>query len=244
MQNDPRLAPSAVKERYRNSERWQKSDDWHRFTALQIKTQITQAWTTFDTEPPSAVLNVGAGNNDLDLCPPSTINVDILESRVAMLPNPLVASVEDLPVADDSIDTVICVSSVIDYCDAARAVSELARVLRPGGKLLLEFESSRSAELIGQRAFGQAASVAESFYAGDPETVWVYSPEYISNLLTSAGLAIEKCIPIHIASPWVLLLTRRLGPAVFAAKLDVFFRELPLLSRWASNRLLFCKKLP
>lgn len=107
---------------------------------------------------------------------------------------------------------------------------------------MLEFESSRSAELIPQQAYGRSASVAESFYAGDIETVWVYTQEHIRNLLMAAGFVVERTISIHIGSPWVLLLTGRLRPAVSVARLDPFFRALPFLSRWASNYLLFCKK--
>jgi ubiquinone/menaquinone biosynthesis C-methylase UbiE len=44
---------------------------------------------------------------------------------------------ETLPFPDDSFDTVVCVLSLCSIPDPARAIAEMARVLKPGGKLLL-----------------------------------------------------------------------------------------------------------
>jgi SAM-dependent methyltransferase len=187
-------------------------------------------------------LNAGSGGNDLGLCPDSTINLDISEVRVARLPNPVVASIETLPFANGTIDMILCVGSVVNYCDAAAAISEFGRVLRPSGQLVLEFESSRSAELLTQDAFGRTVAVAETFYADQKETVWVYSPEFVKNLLLGAKFAIVRRIPVHILSPWVLLITRSVPAAAVIARLDRYARYLPILSRWASNHLLFCQK--
>ncbi len=46
-------------------------------------------------------------------------------------------SVEALPYADGSFDTVVNTMAFTGYPDAAAAASELARVLRPGGRLVL-----------------------------------------------------------------------------------------------------------
>jgi ubiquinone/menaquinone biosynthesis C-methylase UbiE len=42
-----------------------------------------------------------------------------------------------LPFADNHFDTVVCALSLCSIPDSARAVSEMARVLKPGGRLLL-----------------------------------------------------------------------------------------------------------
>jgi ubiquinone/menaquinone biosynthesis C-methylase UbiE len=44
---------------------------------------------------------------------------------------------ERLPFADDSFDTVVCTLALCSIPDDGRAVGEMARVLRPGGRLLL-----------------------------------------------------------------------------------------------------------
>ena len=44
---------------------------------------------------------------------------------------------EALPFADNSFDTAVCVLSLCTIPDPAQAIAEMARVLKPGGKLLL-----------------------------------------------------------------------------------------------------------
>jgi ubiquinone/menaquinone biosynthesis C-methylase UbiE len=46
------------------------------------------------------------------------------------------AAAEALPFADDSFDTVVCTLVLCTVEDPSRALSEIARVLRPGGQLL------------------------------------------------------------------------------------------------------------
>src|SRR5919198_848278 len=46
------------------------------------------------------------------------------------------APAEQLPFADGSFDTVVCTLVLCTVKDPARALSEIERVLRPGGKLL------------------------------------------------------------------------------------------------------------
>lgn len=52
------------------------------------------------------------------------------------------AGAEHLPFADASFDVVIC-RLALPYTDNARAVREMARVLRPGGALFLKFQHAR-----------------------------------------------------------------------------------------------------
>lgn len=49
----------------------------------------------------------------------------------------LLAEAENLPFADDSFDLVISYLTLIDITDFRRAISEMARVLAPGGSLLV-----------------------------------------------------------------------------------------------------------
>jgi ubiquinone/menaquinone biosynthesis C-methylase UbiE len=52
------------------------------------------------------------------------------------------AGAEHLPFADASFDVVIC-RLALPYTDNARALREMARVLRPGGALFLKFQHAR-----------------------------------------------------------------------------------------------------
>src|SRR5205823_3152223 len=58
------------------------------------------------------------------------------------------ATLEMLPYADASFDVAVCCGSTLSFVDdAARALAELARVLRGGGRLLLECEHRPSLDL-------------------------------------------------------------------------------------------------
>jgi SAM-dependent methyltransferase len=241
-ERDPRLDLSAVRARYDDLAFFSNIDPWHLFTAAEVRREVASRWASLPTGPNHIILNAGAGGNDLGLDPPATINLDISPSRISSMLNPIVASIEALPLSDGCIDTLICVGSVINYCDAAAAIGEFGRVVRPSGALILEFESSFSAELITQEAFGRSAAVAETFYANQEEAVWVYSPSNIRNLLHAASFTVIQSVPIHILSPWALLLSRRAHLATSIARLDRFVRGAPLLTRWASNHLFFCEK--
>lgn len=239
---DPRLEISAVRARYSDPMAYTVSDSWHDHTGKEVRREIARSWNALPTRPEHVILNAGAGDNDLGLCPPTTINLDISETGVLSLHNPLVASIENIPLEDSSVDTVICIGSVINYCDAAVAIVEFRRVLRPCGYLILEFESSYSGELFTRDSYGQSAAVVASFYADQPEVVWAYSPKYICNLLQAAKFRVKRRVPVHVLSPWALLVLRNVRVAASIARLDRVIRRLPFLTRWASNHLLFCEK--
>jgi SAM-dependent methyltransferase len=239
---DPRLDPEAVRRRFRSVQGYKDIDQWHRFTADRIRREVRLLWERLQITDDSVVLNAGAGNNDLGVCPPKTIHLDVSASGIELLPNGIVGNVESLPLKQHAVDLILCVGSVINYCDAAAAISEFSRVLRPGHYLILEFDSSLSAELLRQPAFGRSAVTAETFYRNRPEVIWVYTPRYIRNLLAAAGLRILRRRAIHIVSPWALLLTNSARLATHLGHLDLILRHVPFVSRWASNHLLFCQK--
>jgi SAM-dependent methyltransferase len=239
---DPRLRPSEIRSRYNHPSWFGSVDRWHRFTADEVRREIARFWVSITVPENCAVLNAGAGGNNLDLLPDNTINLDISERRIQSSAHPLVGSVEAVPLKNNCIDIVLCIGSVINYCDAALTISEFERVLKPNGILILEFESSKSAELITQEAFGRAAAIAETFYCGRPEAVWVYSPAYIFSLLKAASFTRLQQIAVHVLSPWVLLVLRNLTLATLTARLDSFARQFGCLSRFASNHLVFYQK--
>lgn len=241
-EGDARLEVETVLERYRSISRYSLTDEWHEYTANRIRQELSGRWSGLQTQPGHVILNAGAGNSDLGVCPPWTLNLDISEAGVALLPNPIVATVEQIPLPNESVDTIVCVGSVLNYCDAAAAISEFGRVLKSGGNLVLEFESSRAADLLSQNAFGRPAAIAETFYGNEPEVLWVYNPRYIRSLLRAAQLEIMESIPIHIGSPWALLITRNIRGAAVTARLDRVLKFVPVLAHWASNQMMVCRK--
>jgi SAM-dependent methyltransferase len=70
-------------------------------------------------------------------------------ARERLLRAPLVqGDVQTLPYRDGGFDAATCCGSTLSYVDDARqALAEIARVLRPGGRLLIECEGRWSLDL-------------------------------------------------------------------------------------------------
>jgi len=240
--DDPRLETAAVRARYNDPKNYTSEDSWHRFTGAETHRQIVRFWRS-ESRRNQVVLNAGSGDFELGIESALTINLDISETRVSRLPNAVVGSVQAIPLKDNAVDAIFCVGSVINYCDAGATISEFARVLRPGGYLILEFESSRSAELRTQDGFGRSVGLAETFYGDGPEVVWVYTPQFIAHLLEAARIPILNRVAIHVLSPWALLLFGSISVASVVARLDPVVRHVPVLNRWASNHLFVGRSL-
>lgn len=94
-----------------------------------------------------------------------------------------VGDAEALPLADVSVDGVLCECALCTFPDKAAAARELARVLRPGARLALSDMTARP-ELLPSELTGLAAWVACIADARPLETV--------AELLTEAGLVVER----------------------------------------------------
>jgi ubiquinone/menaquinone biosynthesis C-methylase UbiE len=96
------------------------------------------------------VLEIGAGTGlnlehypdavtELTLTEPEEPMARRLEEKLAASTRPVSvvrARAEDLPFADDSFDTVVCTLVLCTVSDPERALAEVERVLRPGGRFL------------------------------------------------------------------------------------------------------------
>jgi 2-polyprenyl-3-methyl-5-hydroxy-6-metoxy-1,4-benzoquinol methylase len=96
----------------------------------------------------------------------------------------VVGSVERLPFADESFDVVLC-SEVVEHLRSPRAgVGELARVVRPGGRLVLTTPN---------RAWLPALLLASALrmrpYEGIENWVW---PRALRRWMQEAGLVVER----------------------------------------------------
>ena len=87
---------------------------------------------------------------DLTLTDVSPAMLRAATARAASLQVPvrtLLADASDLDVPDDSFDTVVCTLSMCCVPDELAVLRELARVLRPGGRLLMADHVESSARL-------------------------------------------------------------------------------------------------
>ena len=118
------------------------------------------------------------------------------------LPSPVgwpAADVAQLPFRDDSFDTVTCCETIEHVLDPPRAARELARVLKPGGRLYLTTPSYLNAtglyrgwlRLNGRRYDEGGQPVAH--FTMLPRTAW---------WLRRAGLRVERSDAIGHYLPW------------------------------------------
>jgi SAM-dependent methyltransferase len=84
------------------------------------------------------------------------------------------SDVTDIPVPDESFDVVLCTEVLEHVPEPIKAIHELARILRPGGRLLL---TAPLGSLLHQEPY--------HFYGG-------YTPYWYRKFLPEAGLEIES----------------------------------------------------
>lgn len=236
---DKHIDQIKIRDFYNNaSEIWASDDYWHLWSRCQIEKYLHN----LNIEKNDHVLNAGSGGNSYDIvC--NMLHVDIASQKLSGIENAIVSSIEKLPLNDAMFDKVICVGSVINYCDASASISELARVLKQNGMLILEFENSAGYEYAGSSVYGKAADVVTVTFQGQEHPQWLYSLPYIKSLLTANNLVIDEVFPYQIISSLVLRLTKDETKAVRYAKFDCIARTIPFLTAHANNYIICCHKL-
>src|SRR5205085_2782264 len=123
---------------------------------------------------------------------------------------------EVLPYADAHFDAVVCCGSTLSFVDdPARALVELGRVLRPGGRLLLDCEHRPSLDLawtlgsaLAGDALGYGVTPRESWRALNARDglrlpypgygpLWLFSNRQLARLLGAAGLRTVRGWGVH-----------------------------------------------
>jgi SAM-dependent methyltransferase len=163
-------------------------------------------------------------------------------------------TVEALPYPDARFDAIVCCGSTLSFVDdPARAVAELGRVLRPGGRLLLDCEHRPSLDIAWMLAsaltgdalgYGVPAREAWRALAGRGRLrlaypgyglLWLFTRRELTAMLRAAGLAPMRAWGLHGVTnliPSTVLhgqrVPRTLGPAYRALRrLDAALIDTP-----------------
>jgi SAM-dependent methyltransferase len=150
-----------------------------------------------------------------------------------------VGSVEALPYPDARFDAVVCCGSTLSFVDdPARALAELGRVLRPGGRLLLDCEHRPSLDLawtlasaltgdtlgygVRPRDAWRAITAGRSLRLTYPGygPLWLFTRRELAAMLAAAGLTPVRAWGVHNVTnllPSTLLHRPRLPLALKAA---------------------------
>ena len=228
-----------IKKYYDESDEiWPESDVWYAKTNKIIKKFLTKTNWSSD----SYVLNAGSGGNNYDL-PYNFHHVDISDNRMKNIVNFTKANIENLPFANCSFDHCICVGSVLNYCDALAALSELSRIIKYDGELILEFENSWSYRYKNTPNFGIAAGVTAVHFRGSEHIQWIYSGNYITSICSELGLKIiqKKCF--HIISSLSLKISNNENKSSKYIFLDNLASRIPFIARHGNNIILRLKKV-
>ena len=139
MENTMKLNQEKIKSFYNGvSDVWGSHDPWHDYSQKVITSYIKRT----DIFRNSIVLNAGSAGNSYEIECDLMYHVDIADEKIKNIDNAVVASIENMPFENMFFDNILCVGSVLNYCDALSALSELSRVLKTNGNLILEYESS------------------------------------------------------------------------------------------------------
>ena len=168
---------------------------------------------------------------------------------------------EALPYAAGAFDAATCCGSTLSYVgDAPRALSEIARVLRPGGRLLVECEGRWTADLAWAWLSGMVGDPLG--YELTPLEVWrvattprgracrlrypgygtlrLFGTAELTRLLRAAGLEPVRAWGIHSITnlvPSTVLHRPRLGRRMAALYRTLCGVDRALTGRWPAARL-------
>ena len=220
------------------SEIWAVNDIWHQWSRCQIQKYLnTVPFSCHDS-----ILNAGSGGNDYGISCKEMIHVDVAEKKLAGIKNAVVSSVESMPFPDSRFDGIICVGSVINYCDAGAVIAEFSRVSKPGASLVLEFENSAGYEYRKKSCYKKSAAVVTVQFQGSAHTQWLYSLPYIKSLLQIHHFSIQSVYPYHICSSLVLSINGLEEASARFAQIDTLIRKIPPIAAHANNYIIRCSK--
>lgn len=220
------------------TEIWPKENLWYKYTYNIIEKFLNR----YKFEDESYVLNAGSAGNEY-LLPYKFHHVDISEKQLVNIKDATITSIEALPFENEYFDNCICVGSVLNYCDAVKSISELSRVLKKKGKLILEFESSYGFEYINKRVYGDSAAIVSVQYNNILHTQWLYSLKYIKNIIVAHNMLIKNIKCFNIISALSLNYLNDENKAAKYAKLDLIFQWLPYFRNHGNNIIMLCEKL-
>ncbi|MDR0307072.1 MAG: methyltransferase domain-containing protein [Chitinispirillales bacterium] len=216
---------------------WPTNDLWHQYSKKEIEKYINKQSFSSD----AYILNAGSGGNTYGISN-KMHHVDIAENKIDRYPEYSVSSVESLSLPSNIFTDVLCVGSVINYCDALAAIAELSRVIKQKGKLILEFESSWGFEHIRSKGFMKSATLVDLSYFGGLHKQWIYSPKYIEKILKQFNFIITHVYRFHYISGLHYSKYQDENAAYAYTRFDGICRFIPQVKLHSNNVIFTCQK--
>lgn len=233
-----KLEQEKIKSFYNNvSNVWGNHDPWHDYSQKVITSYINHK----DIFRNSIVLNAGSAGNSYGIECQLMYHVDIADEKLKNIDNAVIASIEKMPFNNLFFDNILCVGSVLNYCDALAALSELSRVLKPNGNLILEYESSWGFEYLHKDCYKKDACIITTEYIEKQHNQWLYSPKYIKKILEAYSFNIIEEYPFHISDG---LFSKFMDDqsAINLIKTDRLLYKFPFFKEHGNNIIMHCIK--
>jgi hypothetical protein len=230
------------KEYLKKNDIWPQRDKWHYYSYKTIGAFIYKNVMKLKIPIDIDIINLGSGGNPYCFEEKNMLHVDIVGKNIINKQRSLISNIEKIDVSNNSYHCCLCVGSVINYTDALRSIKEIARILKDGGYLFLEFENSKSFEFYNTNDYNKSATIVETFYQGEKEKLWVYSESFVKQILNDYKFNILDIRRFHIVSPLIYRLNKNSIKASRFSKLDNFVSHIPIISKNASNVILIAQK--
>jgi ubiquinone/menaquinone biosynthesis C-methylase UbiE len=169
-----------------------------------ISAEQPVVWALIDESPPGLALDAacGTGRHTRRLLQRGheVIGVDATHEMLARardaVPNADFrhGDLNDLPLEDASADLVVCALALEHVEELARPVMELARVARPGGRVIIS-DVHPVLRALGGAAFFRGSDGSSAYVRGHPHS----HADYL-DAFAAAGLALRRCIEPRFAS--------------------------------------------
>ena len=130
----------------------------------------------------------------------------------------------ELQFDDASFDFAICALALAHFERPARAIAELARVVRPGGRIVLTDAHPTFVLIQGQAVFPTASGLA--FVRNHPHLHSTYLAAF-----RSAGLAVLDCVEAPLEADFSKGLFAHASDAAAA-----FWRDIPAVLAWSLRK--------
>lgn len=218
---------------------WPETDRWSTHT----RDFIDQTLRKFAPRGDQLILNAGCGGNDYGLGSlGNCVNLDISFQQSRALNMAAVGDIETLPFETSSFDLVICVGAVVNYCEPYVAIPELARVLKAGGLLFIDFETTTTAEVLFSDHWGRRVSVIERLFADRMDKTYLFSPYHVKTIVKESRCDLVVTRRYHTSTAiWRRMFPRsKLPNTVLTA--DRLVSAVPGLNVLASNIIFVCRK--
>lgn len=208
---------------YENDRVWTNVDRWHRLTERRVASLLRRMVVNFSSVP-AIVANLGSGGKAFGIPGDYHIHFDLVHARLVNRLG-ILANVEHLPLRDSSVDLAVCIGSVINHGNGRQMIAEIARILRPGALVALEFDCADGLHN-GWHSNPKDSVLVNTFFNGQMLTLLEYTRAYVEGELEARGLVIEYRHSFHILSS---LLLRFHVPPVLASAF-IYLDWLPRLS--------------